>query len=213
MHIFVFILLAILLLPVLLLWLIFEGATTGLELLGLSPQFALGILFVMLLGSLFHIPLSRKKLVSVEERHFFGLFRRERVRLEGITLNVGGGLIPVSLALYLLFTKVPLGETLLATLFMTAISYHMARIIPGRGIALPVFIPPLFAALFAFLLAPEHASAVAFASGTLGVLVGADIFHIPDAMKKAGGVLSIGGAGVFDGIFLVGIVSALLAAL
>jgi uncharacterized membrane protein len=46
-------------------------------------------------------------------------------------------------------------------------------------------------------------------AGTMGVLIGADILNLKKA-QKYGGFLSIGGAGVFDGIFLVGIVSALL---
>ncbi|MDP2663865.1 MAG: DUF1614 domain-containing protein, partial [bacterium] len=50
----------------------------------------------------------------------------------------------------------------------------------------------------------------AFVSGTLGVLIGADILNLRK-IQRYGGFLSIGGAGVFDGIFLVGVISALLA--
>ncbi|MCH7552064.1 DUF1614 domain-containing protein, partial [Patescibacteria group bacterium] len=47
----------------------------------------------------------------------------------------------------------------------------------------------------------------------LGVLIGADLLRLPKVMKGEVGIMSIGGAGVFDGIFLVGIVAALLAGL
>jgi uncharacterized membrane protein len=43
-------------------------------------------------------------------------------------------------------------------------------------------------------------------------LIGADILNLRK-INRMGGVASIGGAGVFDGIFLVGIVSVLLTAL
>jgi len=59
-------------------------------------------------------------------------------------------------------------------------------------------------------LTSEFAAPCAFISGVLGTLIGADILNLKK-VQKYGGFLSIGGAGVFDGIFLVGIVSALLA--
>ena len=93
---------------------------------------------------------------------------------------------------------------------MIIICKFLARIIPGIGISLPFFIPPIFSAIFALILAPDFATPCAFISGVLGTLIGADILNLPKA-QKYGGFISIGGAGVFDGIFLVGIVSALLA--
>ena len=74
---------------------------------------------------------------------------------------------------------------------------------------MPIFIPPLFSALFALILVPEFTAPAAFISGVLGTLIGADILNLKK-IQRYGGFLSIGGAGVFDGIFLVGIVSALI---
>ena len=46
------------------------------------------------------------------------------------------------------------------------------------------------------------------------MLFGADFLNIPRVLRQGeGAVLSIGGAGVFDGIFLIGVISALLAGL
>jgi len=104
-----------------------------------------------------------------------------------------------------------LAAVLMATILMIIVCKFLARPVPGRGIALPAFIPPLFAVLFAFLLAPEFAAPTAFISGVLGTLIGADILNLRRIQKISPGYLSIGGAGVFDGIFLVGIISALLA--
>jgi len=93
---------------------------------------------------------------------------------------------------------------------MVVLAKILARVAPGKGVSLPAFLPPLLAALFALILTPDFAASTAFISGTLGVLIGADLLNLKKA-RSGGGYLSIGGAGVFDGIFLVGIVSALLA--
>ncbi|MDP4007436.1 MAG: DUF1614 domain-containing protein [bacterium] len=209
---FVFIALAILAIPFLLAFGFFRVIQFGFENLGFPPELVLLILLVMILGSFVSIPLSRRKLVEVTESHFFGLFSRKRLVMQGLSLNIGGGLIPLVIVGFLLLS-VPLKETLVATLLMTLISWKLSRVIPGKGIAVPVLIPPLFAVLFAFLLAPGEAALVAFVSGTLGILLGADLLRLPQAMRGEVGMLSIGGAGVFDGIFLVGIVAALLAGL
>jgi len=103
-----------------------------------------------------------------------------------------------------------LKPVLIATFLMIILSKFLSRVIPGVGISLPAFIPPIFSAIFALILAPSFAAPTAFVAGVLGTLIGADILNLRK-FQKYGGYLSIGGAGVFDGIFLVGIVSALLA--
>ena len=52
---------------------------------------------------------------------------------------------------------------------------------------------------------------VAFVAGVLGPVQGADLLHLKDIKRVSAGMLSIGGAGTFDGIVLSGIVAALLA--
>jgi uncharacterized membrane protein len=66
-------------------------------------------------------------------------------------------------------------------------------------------------ALAAVAVAPGDAAVVAYAAATLGTLVGADLMHLNRAGALHATVVSIGGAGTFDGIFLGGIVAVLLA--
>ena len=207
-----FIIPAILAIPFLLAFGFFKVIQLGFLNLGFPPELVLLTLLLMLVGSFINIPLGKRKLVEVTESHFFGLFKRQRLLVQGLSLNVGGALIPLGIAGFLLF-YVPLQETLIATLLMTLVAWKLSRVVPGRGIVIPVFIPPLFAALFAFFLVPGEAALVAFVSGTLGVLIGADLLRLPQVVRGEVGMMSIGGAGVFDGIFLVGIVAALLAGL
>jgi uncharacterized membrane protein len=49
-----------------------------------------------------------------------------------------------------------------------------------------------------------------FASGVLGTVIGADLLHLKDIQSMGAGVLSIGGARVFDDIALCGLFVLLL---
>jgi len=204
----------ILFLPLLFILVYFNILTLGFEKLGISPQATIFILFLILFGSLINIPLAKKKLVYIEKPYFFGLFRIPKIEIQGIFINLGGAIIPILLSFYFLFlgwkSGFEIGPILIATILMIIISKFLAKTIPGRGVALPAFVPPIFSALFALILAPKFAAPSAFISGVFGTLIGADLLNLGKA-RKYGGFISIGGAGVFDGIFLVGIVSALLA--
>jgi len=202
----------IFLLPFLFILLFFNIVGFGFEKLGFSPETTLLILFLILVGSIINIPLTKQKKVWVERPYFLGIFKKERLESQGIKINLGGAIIPIFISVYFL-TKIPLEPTIIAIVLITVISHHLAKIIPGQGIALPAFIPPIFSAFFALILAPQFAAPCAFVSGVLGTLIGADIANLRKIQKVSPGTLSIGGAGVFDGIFLVGIVSVFLTAI
>ncbi len=204
----------ILFLPVLFILGYFQIVTIGFEKLGISSEITLFLLLSILIGSTINIPLTKKKLVYVEESRFFGLWRIPKIATQGIAINLGGAIIPILLSFYFLFLTLKVGveiqPILVATLLMVIVTKILARVIPEKGILLPAFIPPIFSAIFAMALTPNFAAPSAFISGVLGTLIGADILNL-GKIKKFGGFVSIGGAGVFDGIFLIGIVSALLA--
>ena len=84
---------------------------------------------------------------------------------------------------------------------------------PGRGIALPVFVPPLSAAAVALVLSRPYAPMLAYISGSLGCLIGADLLNLGRIEGLGAPVASIGGAGTFDGIFLTGAFAVLLASI
>ena len=75
---------------------------------------------------------------------------------------------------------------------------------------MPVWISPLISAGLAFLLARDNPAPVAYISGVVGTLIGADLLNWPNFKKLGSHLVSIGGAGVFDGIFLSGMVAALI---
>jgi uncharacterized membrane protein len=139
-----------------------------------------------------------------------------RVRETVIAVNLGGCLIPTGLAVYeflVLLRETPgllpaLGVAVALNVFAC---YRLAQPIPGLGIAIPALAPALVAAMAALIMVPGAAPPVAFIAGVVGPLIGADLLHLRDVEKAAAGILSIGGAGTFDGIVLSGIVAAYLA--
>jgi uncharacterized membrane protein len=204
--------LLLLLLPALFLLFYFQVAAFSLTRLGLSPEGAVLFFGLCLVGGVINIPVSRRR-VAVEGGTYFGFpfffYYPPRVREQVIAVNLGGAVLPGLFSLYLL-GRAPFAPTVLATVIVAAVAKGLARPVPGVGIILPAFIPPLVAAAAALLLARENAAPVAYISGVLGTLIGADLLNWPRFREMGALVLSIGGAGVFDGIFLVGIVAALL---
>lgn len=185
--------------------------------LGLSADSGLLLLFSALFGSLINLPVMR---VSAEEPpvelpDWIGLLRKPRLHFEGSTLiaiNVGGCIIPVLFSLYLLkYTPLQATEVVTAVALVGAVCYYFSRPIPRLGIAMPVFIAPLAAALTALIISPEHSAPLAYICGTFGVLIGADLLRLKDVRRLGTPIASIGGAGTFDGIFITGLAAALLA--
>lgn len=170
--------------------LFFQFLQKGLENVGLNPQVAVSILVLIVVGSLFNIPLSKR-----------------------MSINAGGALIPLLLAAYF-FLKVPFGPAMIAVVIMVMVGKLFSRVVPGRGVVLSPFFPAIIAVFVAFMIAPLFAARIAFISGVLGIIIGADLLNTVRILRKENGVvLSIGGAGVFDGIFLISVLSALIAGL
>jgi uncharacterized membrane protein len=130
-----------------------------------------------------------------------------------LAVNVGGAIIPVVMSIYLLVHWQLWWKGLLATTVVAAICYWLSSPIPGIGIAVPLFVPALAATLAALILSLERAAPLAYIAGSLGALIGADLMNFDKLADLNAPVLSIGGAGTFDGVFLTGIVAVLIASI
>lgn len=128
-----------------------------------------------------------------------------------IAVNVGGAVVPTLLSLYLLVKTGMYGRALAGVAIVTAVVHGLAHPIHGVGIAVPVFIPPVVAAVTALLLSRQSAPSLAYISGSLGTLIGADLLNLGIIQALGAPIASIGGAGRFDGIFMTGILAVLLA--
>jgi uncharacterized membrane protein len=186
--------------------------------LGLSPGASTTLLLASLIGSYFNIPIATlpaRQVMSGQVISFFGMryVVPAVVAWPGtiIAVNVGGAVIPTLMSLYLLFRYRLWMRAPLATMLVAVLVHQLAQPVHGVGIALPVFVPGLSAALIALLLARERAAPLAYISGCMGTLIGADLLNLGIIQGLGAPVASIGGAGTFDGIFVTGIIAVLLA--
>jgi len=201
------------LIPFLIFVFFFQAATFSFAKLGVTPDIAVLLFTLSIIGSIINIPISKHKiLINNNQKPLtpFLFYYPPRVEEQIIAINVGGAVIPILFSLYLL-QRAPIIPVIISTLIVTAVAKTLAKPVPGVGISLPAFIPPLVAAAAAILFAHGNAAPVAYISGVLGTLIGADLLNIPHLKELNSHAVSIGGAGVFDGIFLVGIVAALIA--
>ncbi len=182
--------------------------------LGVSSGTALLLLFASLIGSYVNIPVyefQEREVLSWHEVSYYGVQYLVPVVGEPgtvIALNVGGAVIPTLLSLYLLAKNDMWIRGVITTAIVAVIVYALAEPVQGVGIAVPIFVPPVVTAIAAVLIARQHAAVLAYAGGSLGTLIGADLLNLGVVRGLGAPVASIGGAGTFDGIFLTGIVAA-----
>jgi uncharacterized membrane protein len=186
--------------------------------IGIRPRYVFAVLLLSLLGSHVNIPLYRVPVARVVPPRAVSAFGWTYVvpptverDVTVVAINVGGALLPVLLSLYLLIRTRMYGRMLVGAVIVAAIVHPMARVVPGVGIALPIFVPPLIAAGVALVLSRRRAPPLAYVAGCMGTLIGADLLNLGEVARLGAPVVSIGGAGTFDGIFLTGIIAGLLA--
>jgi uncharacterized membrane protein len=188
--------------------------------LGLSPNAALMLLLASLLGSYVNIPLAQlpsERIEAHEAVDIFGMRYSLPVEVDWpgtiVAINVGGAVIPILLSLYLLAHNRIWIKGLIGTAIVAGAAHMIAKPVPGVGVTVPIFVPPIVTAVVALLLSRDYAAPVAYVSGSLGTLIGADIMNLGNIDTLGAPVASIGGAGTFDGVFVTGIIAVLLAGL
>ena len=188
--------------------------------IGLSPGAAMLVLLGSLIGSYFNIPLAElpeREFVSGHLVDFFGMryVVPDVYAWPGtiVAVNVGGAVIPVVVSVYLLIRHQLWLTGIIAIACVALVTHQLAQPVRGVGIALPVFVPAIVTAITALLLSRRDAAPLAYISGSIGVLIGADLMNLGKIQGLGAPVASIGGAGTFDGIFLTGVLAVLIAAL
>jgi len=188
--------------------------------IGIRPRTAMHLLLASLVGSYFNIPVARLPgghMFSGQEVTFYGVPYTVPVVVDWpdtvIAVNVGGALVPGLVSLYLLIRHGLWLRGLVAIAGVTAVCHALARPVHGIGIALPTIVPAVTAAFVALLLSRERAAPLAYIGGSLGTLIGADLLNLGAVRGLGAPVASIGGAGTYDGIFLVGVMAVLFASL
>ena len=186
--------------------------------LGIAPRYFFTWLFLSLAGSYVNLPIMRfvpEQMTRLEEVPFYGvpyvIPTVETWPGTILAVNVGGAVIPVLLSLVLIAKNRLWKDAAWGVAVVSLACYLLAEPVPGLGIAIPVFYPPVIAATVALLLSRRYAAPLAYACGSLGTLIGADLMNLGNFRGLGAPVVSIGGAGTFDGIFVTALFAVVLA--
>ena len=78
-----------------------------------------------------------------------------------LAINLGGAIIPTLLSIYLVVKHQIYGFSLIGIAAVAAVVHYLAEPIEGMGIAVPIFVPPILAAVVAMVLSREYAAPLA----------------------------------------------------
>jgi uncharacterized membrane protein len=203
----------VILLPVLVLYIVYLIITKAFKDMGFSSLEAIIIVFVsFLLGSGFideYVGISFSNIP---------LFQYHANWIVGI--NVGGAVIPILLSVYLSFkNRLKPVLVLLGIGIVTLVTFFVTYPDPEKGIVstFPYWILPIIVASVVSIVVAwkqkNKAAPFAYTIGTLGVLIGADGFHLMSLLQhetQTTRIAVIGGASVFDMVFITGILAVFL---
>jgi len=200
-------------LPILVLYIIYLIVTKSFREMGFSSFEAIIIVFVsFLLGSgvidaYIGISFSNVYLFTYHEYWLVGI-------------NIGGAVIPLLLSCYLFIkNRLNIGVVFIGTVIVSLVSFFVTYPDPEKGIVsmfpfwlLPIIIASL-SSVYLCWREKRKAAPVAYIIGTLGVLIGADCLHLMtlleyDLLSPRNAI--IGGANVFDMVFITGILAVFL---
>jgi len=115
-----------------------------------------------------------------------------------LAINVGGAIIPILMSLFLIAKNDLYRKAAWGVVIVSLACYLLAEPVPGVGIAIPVFYPPVIAAIVALSLSRRYAAPLAYACGSLGTLIGADLMNLGSCAVSARRSCR-SGRGTFDG--------------
>lgn len=229
--IFIVAILLILAVPLIFIYLFLRLSETAFEQVGFDHWHASLAVFGSVIGSFVDFPLHSGPISSYPSWYIFlanasGMDFATIFHPFYLAVNLGGCIVPLAVSLDLIRRgRISSKKALLGILVVAMTTYYFAMPIANEGIVLPFWLSPTLAAICGLVLAKgyDKAPTLAYISGSMGTLLGADIFNLitPGVLPTLSPlryhairplVLSIGGAGVFDGIFLTGVLAVLLAA-
>ncbi|MDH7517755.1 MAG: DUF1614 domain-containing protein [Candidatus Thermoplasmatota archaeon] len=137
-----------------------------------------------------------------------------------VGINTGGAIIPILLSIYLVIKKkLPTKKLCLGIIVVAIVTFFVTYSDPSRGIVshFPLWLVPAFLASILSVIMLwrnfRQAASLAYVSGTIGVLIGADLFHLLGLLKhpvQNNTPAVIGGANVFDMVFITGILAVIV---
>src|SRR2546423_891166 len=170
--------------------------------IGVRPRYVFAVLVLSLVGSYINIPLYAVPVRGLVTPATVSIYGRTYLvppptaaSATVVALMVGGAFLPILLSRYLFFRLRMYVRLLVGVAVVALIVYRLASIVPGIGIAVPMLVPPLAAVAVSFVLAFRRAPPVAYVSGSMGTLIGADVLNLGRIAGLGAPMISIGGGG------------------
>lgn len=135
-----------------------------------------------------------------------------------VGFDIAGFLIPFVISLKMISDRrSPILPSVIGVVVVAVFAYLFSDFIPNEGVLIRnIYMLSLVASILGIILSNKNwgkAGPIAYVSGSLGVLIGADVARISNLILYKSNALvlaSIGGAGVFDAIFVVGIFAVII---
>ena len=133
-----------------------------------------------------------------------------------LSINIGGGLIPIGISMYLFVTAGTSKErwrTVLATIATTTAIYLVSAYLPTEKHMLldPIYMFALIGGITAYLFGRSRRGS--FIAGVMGVVLNDLIYGVQLYLDQFEGATTIGGTGIFDTVVLAGLFAVLLSEL
>ncbi|MDK2902479.1 MAG: hypothetical protein PWQ93_398 [Clostridiales bacterium] len=135
----------------------------------------------------------------------------------GMSINIGGGIVPIILAVYLLVkaeTSTERNRAIIASFIAGAAVFLVGRLFPSEPETMPIdpmYIYGIMAGLIAYLFGRSRRSA--FIAGIMGMIIADVAQALTNLASGITAPVSIGGAGMFDATVISGLLAVLLAEL
>ncbi len=191
--------------------------------LGFPPEAVFFLLLLSYIGSGVNIPLySVESTYKIDVKipvSFFGYSFIVPKFINSKTLvaiNFGGAIIPILVSTLLLIKDPMAFPHLLIPLAVTSVLINKgAKLVPGMGVTLPALYAPtisVFVSLISLSITGGvgHLVEVIYITASMGSLIGADLMNLKKIHSLGSPMVSIGGAGTFDGVFMGGVMAIIL---
>ncbi|MEM1626728.1 MAG: DUF1614 domain-containing protein [Sulfolobaceae archaeon] len=155
-------------------------------------------------------------LEQVDVIYFFGIpFYFPRIKIVDdftiIAINIGGAIVPLLVSFLLLstFKEFNLLKILVIIILSTIFSNKTSKVIAGLGVIANPYLSPILNGTLSFILFQQQLSLIpisTYIATVIGAIVGADLLNLKKIIETRPQLISIGGLGTFDGIYVSGLI-------
>lgn len=194
------------------------------KVLGLSVFESVVLYLTILVGGVVNLPVFEfKSRRDSDQRYVSYLGRKYSLPVwhghnTVVSVNLGGSVFALLASAYFVLSLQPL-TVLLSIAIVTMGIFLLSKPSRSVGYYVSAFVPPLLSLGVALLGLSLYGGGLyncarlAFVSGVVGTILGTMLLNVLRLQKLSANSISVGGFGTFDGIFLTGVLSTIVACL